>query len=210
MVKKDLFVEIRNNLDIKPSELEKAILEDSFFKMRYSDFEKLVNYLFSTTRSELIKMITSYFSKLVISPSTQFYHLIVENIPVKAPCNDMIRNYRYIFMYNAYMDCSKLLMFWSPTEPYFPLLKYIENSKPDIPIDYTYWLRRFTDLPVSLAYLKNNAKKIEFTDKNELMTLYKTIPQQYIKDFIDLLGNKSWYMDVIKDTDHFLEEIESD
>ena len=97
---------------------------------------------------------------------------------------------------------------WSPTESYFPLLIYIHQSNPDIPIDYTYWLKRFSELPTALKFLKDNSIPIEFTEKDDLKELYKTIPEQYIKDFLDLLGTKSWYIDVIKDTDHFLEEIE--
>jgi hypothetical protein len=87
-------------------------------------------------------------------------------------------------------------------------LVYIHQSNPDIPIDYTYWLKRFSELPTALKFLKDNSIPIEFTEKDDLKELYKTIPEQYIKDFLDLLGTKSWYIDVIKDTDHFLEEIE--
>lgn len=190
------------------SQLEEIIKAGDFPKMKFSDLETFCNTLFSTNKYPLLKLLNSYYSKLVGSTSMQFFHLKVLTNNPSGSCRDMIQNYKCIFSYNRYIDCSGLLSEWSPTESYFPLLVYIHQSNPDIPIDYTYWLKRFSELPTALKFLKDNSIPIEFTEKDDLKELYKTIPEQYIKDFLDLLGTKSWYIDVIKDTDHFLEEIE--
>lgn len=205
-IKKILQERINNQESL--SSIEETIKEGGYTKMSFVEYESLLNSLFITTKSDLVRLVNSYYSKLVDANPIQFYHLKVLSNRVSSPCKDLIQNYKYIYMYNRYMDCSELLINWSPTESYFPLLKYIQDSKPDKPIDYTYWLRRFSDLPTALKFLKENNIPIEFTDKKDLIDLYKTIPQQYIQDFLNLLGTKSWYIDVIKDTDHFLDEVE--
>lgn len=190
------------------SQLEEIIQEGGYPKMKFSDLEEICNSIFPTNKNPLLKLLNSYYSKLVGYYSMQFFHLTV---PVKKPsgsCNEMIQNYKTIYGYNRYMDCSGLLSEWSPTEPYFPLLAYIHNSKPDIPIDYTYWLKRFSQLPTALKFLKENSIPIEFSNRDDLKDLYMTIPGQHVQAFLDLIGDKAWYIDVIKDTDHFLEEVE--
>ena len=206
-IKKILQDKINNQDSL--SSIEDFIKFEKYTKMSFSEYESLLNSLFITSKSQLVKLINSYYSKLVDSNPIQFFHLIVPVNHVSAPCRDLIQNYKYIYMYNRYMDCSELLINWSPTEAYFPLLKYIQDSYPDRPIDYTYWLRRFSDLPTVLKFLKENSIPIEFTDKKDLSNLYKTIPQQYVQDFLNLLGTKSWYLEVIKDTDHFLDDVEN-
>lgn len=191
------------------SQLEDIIKSGDYQKLKFSAMERIINSLFPTPRSDLIKLLNSFYSKLVDANPMQFYHLRVETRNPTASCREMIQNYKYIFMYNRYMDCSDLLSTWSPTESYFPLLVYIQQSDPDIPIDYTYWLKRFKDLPTALKFLKQNSITIEFTNREDLRDLYKTIPQRYIHDFLSQLGTKAWYIDVIKDTDHFLEELEN-
>ena len=193
--------------NITLSELENQIKSGDYDKLSFSKFESIINNLFSTPNTQIIKLLNSYYSKLVGANSNQFYHLIVMSKPT-ATCREMIQNYKIVYMYNRYLDCSDFLINWSPTEAYFPLLLTIQQSNPDKPIDYTYWLERFSELPTALKFLKDNSIPIEFTDKKDLQKLYKTIPQQYIQDFLNLLGTKSWYIDVIKDTDHFLEEVE--
>ena len=205
-IKKILQDKINNQEPI--SAIEEVINSGGYSRMSFVEYETLLNSLFATNKTQLVKLINSYYSKLVDSNPIQFFHLRVLSERVVAPCKDLIQNYKYIYMYNRYLDCSELLINWSPTESYFPLLKYIQDSKPDKPIDYTYWLRRFSELPTALKFLKENSIPIDFTDKKDLIDLYKTVPQQYIQDFLNLLGTKSWYMEVIKDTDHFLDEIE--
>lgn len=188
--------------------LEEEIKNGEYTKMKFSEYESLVNSLFITNKSSLIRIINAYYSRLVNANPIQFFHLKVLTNKVTVPCRDMIQNYKYIYMYNRYLDCSELLIEWSPTESYFPLLKYIEESHPDKPIDYTYWLRRFSELPTALKFLKQNSIPIEFSDEKDLKDLYKTIPQQYVEDFLNLLGNKPWYIESIKETDHFLDTVE--
>lgn len=205
-IKKILQEKIDNQESI--SAIEDVIKSGDYTKMSFTEYESLLNNLFITTKSQLVKLINSYYSKLVDSNPIQFFHLKVLIDRVTSPCKDLIQNYKYIYMYNRYLDCTELLVNWSPTEAYFPLLKYIQDSNPDKPIDYTYWLKRFSELPTALKFLRENSIPIEFKERKELEDLYKTIPQQYIQDFLNLLGTKSWYIEVIKDTDHFLEEIE--
>jgi hypothetical protein len=205
-VKKILQEKINNQESI--SAIEDFIKSGGYTKMSFVEYESLLNSLFITNKSQLVKLINSYYSKLVDSNPIQFFHLKILSDRVTAPCRDLIQNYKYIYMYNRYLDCSELLINWSPTEAYFPLLKYIQDSNPDKPIDYTYWLKRFSELPTALKFLRENSIPIDFTDKKDLVELYKTIPQQYIQDFLNLLGTKPWYIEAIKDTDHFLEEIE--
>lgn len=205
-IKRILQEKINNQEPI--SAIEELIKAGGYTKMSFVEYESLLNTLFITNKSQLVKLINSYYSKLVDSNPIQFFHLKVLTDRVTTPCRDLIQNYKYIYMYNRYLDCSELLVNWSPTEAYFPLLKYIQDSNPDKPIDYTYWLKRFSDLPTALKFLKDNSIPIDFTDKKDLIDLYTTIPQQYIQDFLNQLGTKSWYIEVIKDTDHFLDEIE--
>ena len=188
---------------------ENYIENNSFSKMNYSEFEDILCELLATNKTEWIRLVNAYYSKIVSSNNMQFLHIVMPRI-VTGSSRDLTQNYKFINMYNNFIDCSKFLEYWSPSESYFPVLLFVERSKPEKPIDYTYWLRRFNDLPVAMKFLKENNIKIEFTNADDLAYLYRTIPQKYIRDFIDLLGNKSWYMDTIKDTDHFLEEIEND
>lgn len=200
---------IKEYIDTKDyTSFENTVTDGSFSKMEYSDFESLLCDLLSTSKSEWVRLLNAYYSKIVSKNSSlQFLHIVMPKL-VTGSSRDLIQNYKFINMYNNFIDCSRLLEYWSPTESYFPVLIFIERSKPEKPIDYTYWLRRFNDLPIAIKFLKGNNIKIEFTNASDLVYLYRTIPQKYIKDFINLLGNKSWYMDTIKDTDHFLEEVE--
>ena len=198
---------IKDYIDTKDyGSFENYINNNSFSKMSYLEFENWMNTLLATNKTEWIRLINAYYSKIVSGNVTQFLHIVMPRL-VTGTSRDLTQNYKFINMYNNFIDCSGLLENWSPTESYFPVLLFIERSKPEKPIDYTLWLRRFTDLPIALKFLKENNIKIEFTNPEELAYLYKTIPQKYIQDFINLLGNKSWYMDTIKDTDHFLEEL---
>lgn len=185
---------------------ENYINNNSFTKMSYFEFEEWMNTLLATNKTEWIRLLNAYYSKLVSGMSTQFLHIVMPR-KVTGTSRDLTQNYKFINMYNNFIDCSHLLEYWSPTESYFPVLLFIERTNPEKPIDYTLWLRRFSELPTAIKFLKNNNIKIEFTDPEDLAQLYRTIPQKYVRDFIDLLGNKRWYMETIKDTDHFLEEI---
>lgn len=187
--------------------IENLIKEGSYKKLKFSEYNDLLNHLFPIAKSQIVKIVNSYYNLLVGSPTSQFIHLRVEQNP-KQSCMEMIQSYKYIFMFNRYLDCSELLLDWSPTESYYPLIVYIQKSNPDIPIDYTYWIDKFTKLPDALSFLKKNKIRIEFSSPERLSELYKTIPEQYVKDFIGLIGDSKWYMDVIKKTDHFLDEVE--
>ena len=190
--------------DSSVTQLEDAIKTGDYPKMKFSDLEEICNSLFSTNKYNVIKLLNSYYAKLVGSVAMKFYHLQVKTKKPTGSCMDMIRNYKSIFSFYRLMDCSKLLYEWSPTESYFPLLLYIHQSNPNIPIDYTYWLKRFDELPTALKFLKQNSIPIEFTNKEDLIELYKTIPQKHIEEFVSLLGTKEWYIEVLKDTDKTL------
>ncbi len=188
------------------SGFENYIKNNSFSKMKYSEFEQWMNDLLATNKSEWIRLINAYYSILVQGNPTQFLHIKMP-YTVSGSSRDLIQNYKFINMYNNFIDCTNLLEDWSPTPPYFPFLVFVERSHPEKAIDYIPWLMRFKDLSNALKFLKENQIKIEFQEPKDLEHLYRTIPQQYIHDFISLLGNKSWYMDTIKETDHFLEEL---
>lgn len=185
------------------SSIEGKINEGGYTRMTFTEYESLLNSLFITDRSDLVKLINSYYVKLVDANPMRYFHLKVLGNSVLAPCRDLIQNYRYIFMFNRYLDCSELLADWNPTESYFPLLLYIQESKPDKPIEYTYWIKR--DVSNALRFLKINSIPLVFTNKNDLEDLYKSIPDRNIKDFVDLLGQNPDYMNIIKDIDHSLE-----
>ena len=205
---------IKDNLNLSDKELS-ALLEKTFkdedhiTKMKYNEFENIINTLFVTNKSQSIKTLNSYYN-LLVNGNTSFriFSLSPLTNNITASSREMIQNYKYIYMFCRFIDCSELLKVWSPTEAYFPVLLYIIKSNPDKPIDYSYWLRRFKDLPTAFKFIKQNNIKLDFTEEEDLKTLYKTLPQKYIGDFLDALGDKSWYMDAIKEVDHFLEEVE--
>lgn len=189
--------------------LEKTFKEEQHItKMKYSEFELLINTLFVTNKSQSIKTLNSYFKLLVNGgTSSRIFCLSPLTNKITASHKEMIQNYKYIYMFCRFIDCSKLLQNWSPTESYFNVLNYIIRSDPDKPIDYSYWLRRFKDLPTAFKFIKQNHIKLDFNEEKELADLYRTIPQLYVQDFLDALGDKEWYLDTIKETDHYLEEI---
>ena len=198
---------LKNYIETKDySGFENYIHNNSFSKMKYFVFEQWMNTLLATNKSEWIRIINAYYSILVQGSPTQFLHIEMP-YKVTGTSKDLIQNYKFINMYNNFIDCSRLLANWSPTQSYFPFLLFVERTKPEKAIDYIPWLKRFSELPTALKFLKENQIKIEFQDPKDLEHLYRTIPQQYVRDFVSLLGNKSWYMDTIRDTDHFLEEL---
>lgn len=192
-----------------PVQLEKSISEDNLTKMTYPQYEEIVNQLFSTPYTDSIRIINSYYKKLVGNDTSRFFHLKVTEASPKCRCQDMINNYNTIFMFHTYIDCSDFLYLWSPTIPYYPLLTHIQDVKPpNKPINYTYWLRRFNEIPNALNFLKKNDIKLNFTDSEELAYVFKTIPERYVKSFLNILGKSDWYLPVIKETKHFTEIVE--
>ena len=205
---------IKDNLSLDDKSLS-SLLEKTFSKeehitkMRYNEFERLINTLFVTNKTQSIKTLNSYFNLLVIGGS--FIHkfcLSPLTNKITASHKEMIQNYKQIFMFHRFIDCSLLLQNWSPTEAYFPVLLYIIRSDQDKPIDYYYWLRRSKDLPTAFKFINQYDVTLDFNDEDELKDLYRTIPQPYVQDFLNALGDKSWYIDAIKETDHFLEDVE--
>lgn len=204
---------IKGNLSLNDKELS-SLLESTFksetkiTKMKYSEYESLINTLFTTDKSQSIRIINSYLTLLVGGNLVRIFKLSPTTNKITASSKDLIQNYKFIYMFNRFIDCSELLKTWSPTEAYFPVLVYINQSNPDKPIDYTYWIKRFKDLSTAFKFIKQNNVVLDFTDSKELSDIYKTIPQQYVQSFLDALGNKSWYTETIKETDHFLDTIE--
>ena len=184
--------------------LDKVIEEGEYSKLTFSEYENLVNSLFPSNKTAWIKAIISYYGKIVKSNPMQFYHLRIQN-KVTASCRELIENYHYIYMYHKFLDCSELLDEWSPTEAYFPFLVYVERSKPDVPVNYIPWLKRFSQLPTALKFLSENKIYLDFTNIKDLKDLYKTIPEKHIPTFLSVLKPKQEYLDALRVTDHFPE-----
>jgi hypothetical protein len=91
-VKKILQEKINNQESI--SAIEDFIKSGGYTKMSFVEYESLLNSLFITNKSQLVKLINSYYSKLVDSNPIQFFHLKILSDRVTAPCRDLIQNYK--------------------------------------------------------------------------------------------------------------------
>ena len=210
-----IYTFIKDTIKNKPRELSSSLnklfsTEDNISQMTFPQYEEIVNQLFITEDTDGLKAVLSFYNKLVKSDIANFFHLKVNETSVSASSRTMIQNYNLIFMFHTYIDATEFLYRWSPKKEYYPLLIHIQkNKKPNKPISYIYWLYRFTEIPRALSFLKDNKIFIDFTSPEELSHLYRTIPEDEVKNFLDVLGDKnSWYLETIKQTRHFVNKVE--
>lgn len=175
-------------------EIQDAISNSSFVKMTFSEYESIINDVFISQDPSIMNLLNSFYSKLVSANPVQFFHLTVEPKRIKIDCRDLIQNYKYIYQYNRYLDCSLLLQTWSPTSAFYPLLVYIETSHPDIPIDYSYWIQRYTETSKALSFLKENGIQLKFKDEESLEKVYQSISVEQRESFLSLLPTYGWYV----------------